>query len=116
MTDFQHMAIINEILEKKLYKPKFIKHFTDLPFLVRLDNKKLLRLSDIDFENPPAEFDEETYKVFEEHGEGKEYHPHEVFFSWNTKTNKLTVMPGCEGSPVKTLRLQRCWMGHRPCP
>ena len=103
---FLAMSIINEIIEKKLYKPKFIKHFTDLPFLVRLDNKKLLRLSDIDIENPPAEFDENIYKIFEEHGEGKEYEPESVFLSWNSKTNKLTVMPGCEGSPVKTLRLK----------
>ncbi|RMD46945.1 MAG: twin-arginine translocation signal domain-containing protein [Aquificota bacterium] len=102
---FLAMAIINEIIQKKLYKPKFVKHFTDLPFLVRLDNKKLLRLSDIDPEKSP-EFDKDTFKVFEERGEGKEFEPESTFFSWNTKTNKLTVMPGTEGAPVKTLRLK----------
>ncbi len=102
---FLAMAIINEIIQKKLYKPKFVKHFTDLPFLVRLDNKKLLRLSDIDPEKSP-EFDHDTYKIFEEKGEGKEFEPEATFFSWNTKTNKLTVMPGTEGAPVKTLRLK----------
>ena len=98
------MAIINEIIQKKLYKPKFVKTFTDLPFLVRLDNKKLLRLSDIDTNSP--DFDKEIYKIFEEKGEGKEYEPEKVFLTYNTINNKFTVMPGCEGSPVKTLRLK----------
>ncbi len=103
---FLAMSVMNEIFQKKLYKPQFIKIFTDLPFLVRLDNKKLLRLSDIDVENPPAEFDEEIYKVFEEKAEGGEFEADACFFSWNTKTNKLTLMPGTEGNPIKTLRLK----------
>jgi len=103
---FLAMAVINEIIQKKLYKEGFVKVFTDLPFLVRLDNKKLLRMSDIDIENPPAEFDEEIYKTFEEKAEGKEFEPEACFFCWNTKTNKLTLMPGTEGCPVPTLRLK----------
>ncbi|RUM60123.1 MAG: molybdopterin dinucleotide-binding protein, partial [Persephonella sp.] len=76
------MSIINEIIQKKLYKPNFVKTFTDLPFLVRLDNKKLLRLSDIDIENP--DFDKELYELFKEKGEGKEYEPEKVFLTYNT--------------------------------
>ncbi len=101
------MAVIDEIIQKKMYKPEFVKHFTDLPFLVRLDNKKLLRLEDIDEENPPAEFDEEVYKALKAKAEeeGGEFEPASCFFAFNNKSNKIALMPGTEGNPVKTLRL-----------
>ena len=103
---FLAMAIINEIIQKKLYKPGFVKAFTDLPFLVRLDNKKLLRMSEVDLSSP--EFDSDIYKVYKEKAEeeGAEFHEEECFFAWNTNTNKLTLMTGSEGHPIKTLRLK----------
>jgi len=101
---FLAMSIINEIIQQKLYKPNFIKVFTDLPFLVRLDNKKLLRLSDIDTNDPM--FDKEVFHNMEEKAHGKEFEAHDVFLAYNLKNGKFTIMPGSEGNPVKTLRLK----------
>jgi anaerobic selenocysteine-containing dehydrogenase len=101
---FLAMSIINEIIQQKLYKPNFVKVFTDLPFLVRLDNKKLLRLSDIDTNDPM--FDKEVFHVMEEKAHGKEFEADAVFLAYNLKNSKFTIMPGSEGNPVKTLRLK----------
>ncbi|MEF3191917.1 MAG: molybdopterin-dependent oxidoreductase [Campylobacterales bacterium] len=84
------MSIIHEIIANKLYHPQFMKIYTDLPFLVRLDNKKLLRRSDM----------EHT----EDHALHHKYE--EQFYSWNLLENKPALMPGTEGSDKKTLRLK----------
>ena len=42
------MGMVQVILEEGLYKPEFIKEQTDLPFLVRDDNHRFLRESDLD--------------------------------------------------------------------
>ena len=84
------MSVIHVILNEKLYKPGFMKIFTDLPFLVRLDNQKLLRRSDIEH----AKNAEEEEKFEEE------------FYAMNAKTGKPVLMPGTEGSEHKTLRLE----------
>ncbi|WP_024955001.1 molybdopterin-dependent oxidoreductase [Sulfurospirillum arcachonense] len=83
------MSIIYEILHKKMFKPAFMKHYTDLTFLVRKDNMKMLRRSDI--EHAKDEHEHEKYE--------------EQFYCWNEKENKPALMPGSEGSDVKTLRL-----------
>jgi len=83
------MSVINVILNEKLYKPGFMKIFTDLPFLVRLDNRKLLRRSDM--EHAKNEEEEEKF--------------HEEFYAMNSKTGKPALMPGTEGSEHHTLRL-----------
>jgi nitrate reductase alpha subunit len=41
------LGFINVILSEKLYDTDFVKKYTDLPLLVRLDNLKLLRARDI---------------------------------------------------------------------
>ena len=84
------MSVINVILNEKLYKPGFMKIFTDLPFLVRLDNQKLLRRSDVEH----AKNAEEEEKFEEE------------FYAMNAKTGKPVLMPGTEGNEHKTLRLE----------
>ena len=78
-------SVIYEILEEKLYKPEFIKIYTDLPFLVDVETKKLIRRSDV-----------------EGHGNHKW---EEEFYCWNESTNSPALMPGTEGSENKTIRL-----------
>ncbi|MFY9074456.1 molybdopterin-dependent oxidoreductase [Malaciobacter mytili] len=80
------MGIINEILNEKLYKPEFLKTYTDLPFLVDIKTKKLLRKSDIT-------------------GNHEDHSQHEEFYCMNKKTGKIALMPGTEGSKHHTLRL-----------
>jgi len=41
------MAMVHVILEERLYKADYIKEQSDLPLLVRTDNKRLLRAGDI---------------------------------------------------------------------
>ncbi|WP_234697205.1 molybdopterin-dependent oxidoreductase [Nitrosophilus alvini] len=83
------MSVIYEILNNKLYKPGFMKIYTDLPFLVRLDNQKLLRRSDMEHAH-----NEEEHEKYEEQ-----------FYTWNRKTEKIALMPGSEGSDHKTLKI-----------
>ena len=41
------LAMANVIMREKIYDESFVKRFTDLPLLVRADNKKMLRASDL---------------------------------------------------------------------
>jgi complex iron-sulfur molybdoenzyme family reductase subunit alpha len=84
------MSVINVILNEKLFKPQFMKVYTDLTFLVDVETKKMIRRSDM------------------EHSENKEDHHkfEEQFYSWNTKTNSPALMPATEGSDEKSLRLE----------
>jgi complex iron-sulfur molybdoenzyme family reductase subunit alpha len=84
--NFLAMSIISVILEEKLYKPEFMKIFTDLPFLVNTKTKKLIRRSDIEGLGD-CSFDEE-------------------FYCMNKKTGKIALMPGTKGSKDKTLKLK----------
>jgi complex iron-sulfur molybdoenzyme family reductase subunit alpha len=103
------LSIMHEIVQKRLFDEAKVKTFTDLPFLVREDTQHMLRLSDIDVED--AGFDKALAEKFDElAGDDHESHGHEVFLVHNTKTGKLTAMPGCEGSALTTLRLKdRGW-------
>ncbi|MGW8168546.1 MAG: molybdopterin-dependent oxidoreductase [Sulfurovaceae bacterium] len=82
-------SVIHEILKEKLYKPEFMKIFTDLPFLVIKDTKKLLRRSDIEKAKNPE--DAEKY--------------HEEFYVMNKNTDEIALMPGTEGSAHKSIRI-----------
>lgn len=88
--NFLAMSIINELLAKKLYMPEAVKTYTDLPFLVIKDSKKLLRRSDIEHAK-----DEKTHHKYDEE-----------FYCWNKATNSIALMPGTEGSDKKTIRLK----------
>jgi len=92
------LSIVQRIVAKKLYKPEFLKEYTDLPLLVRTDTKELVRLSDIDVK--AKNVDAKAIEQF-----AKPDHPHDNFLAFNTRTKKFTVMPGSEGSQVETLRL-----------
>ncbi len=94
------MAVMHEIVAKKLYDPKRVKTFTDLPLLVRKDDGKLLRLSDLD--PKAANLDRKLAELFPKDAK----HAHEVFLAHDARTGKLTPMPGGEGCKVDTLRLE----------
>nr|WP_298413757.1 molybdopterin-dependent oxidoreductase [uncultured Halomonas sp.] len=76
------ISMVNVIIEEKLYKPDFMKEQTDLPILVRSDNQKMLRESDM-----------------EEGGS------EEVFYHWDLNSNKAVKVKGSTGSTDKTLKL-----------
>ena len=79
---FLAMSLVQVVLKEKLYKEAFIREQTDLPFLVRRDNGKLLRESDL-----------------------KKDGSAEVFYFWDSTTRKPVVAPGSRGSKRDTLRL-----------
>lgn len=83
------MAIMNDIIKNKKYALNSVKTYTDLPFLVRKDNKKLLRTTDLK-------------------GHDKDHHEwDEQFYFWNTKTNSVAMAPGAEGNTEhKSIRLK----------
>jgi complex iron-sulfur molybdoenzyme family reductase subunit alpha len=94
------LSIMNRIVALKLYRPDFLKTFTDLPLLVRTDTKELVRLHDVDTSDP--RFDAKSAERFAA-DPGKH---HEVFLAWDARRNMATALPGCEGSTVDTLRLE----------
>lgn len=98
------MSIMHEIIKKNLYKTDFLKEFTDLPFLVRKDDKKFLNLHDVD--EADAGFDHAVQETFSKIKSKKMAHDHEIYLAFNKKTNKIAPMPGTEGSNVETLRLK----------
>ena len=75
-------AIVNLLINERLYKVDYVKQFTDLPFLVRKDTRRLLRGKDL---RPDA----------------KEW----IFYVWDTKTNRAVEVPGTMDSDRKTLDL-----------
>lgn len=76
------MAIINHIIDNKLYALNAVKTYTDLPFLVRKDNGKLLRRTDVD-------------------GHG-DHAWEEEFYFWDAKSNGIVRAPGTEGNKEQT--------------
>ncbi|MBD3823160.1 MAG: molybdopterin-dependent oxidoreductase [Epsilonproteobacteria bacterium] len=83
------MSVIHEIIKHKLYKPEFMKIYTDLSFLVDVETKRMIRRTDM------------------EHTEDKELHHkwEEQFYCMNETDKKPFLMPGTEGSEDRTLRL-----------
>jgi len=76
------MAMASVIVRDKLYDAAHMKEQTDLPFLVRDDNRKFLRASDME-------------------ANGKD----DVFYVWDLKSKKPVPPPGSMGSADKTLKL-----------
>jgi dimethylsulfide dehydrogenase subunit alpha/complex iron-sulfur molybdoenzyme family reductase subunit alpha len=79
---FLAMSLVHVVLQDKLYKEEFIREQTDLTFLVREDNGRLLRMSDL-------------------RKGGKD----DVFYCLDEATKAATPMPGTQGHFRKTLRL-----------
>ena len=87
------MSVIHTILKLELFKPEFMKVFTDLPFLVNTKTGKMIRKTDL------------------EHVDHKDHAAHhaamEEFYCMNKKTKKPARMPGTEGNKDHaTLRLK----------
>lgn len=76
------LGMANVIVEEGLYDEAFIKEQTDLPFLVRDDNGRFLRESDMEADGSDEEF-----------------------YYWNEATNSLEYASGTWGSEVMTLAL-----------
>jgi len=79
---FLAMALVNVVIREGLYRERmdFIREQTDLPFLVRTDNQKLLRRKDLE-------------------GEGED------FYLWDLTSRQAVIAPGTMGNPRDTLRL-----------
>ena len=84
-------AICNTIIKEKKYDAEFMKEQTDLPFLVRLDNKKFL-----------------TQKDMKQDGKDLQY------YFWDTKTNQAVDAPGCLESPEDRKTLDIAKFGYEP--
>jgi DMSO reductase family type II enzyme molybdopterin subunit len=69
------MAMAHVILQEKLYKPAYIKEQTDLPLLVRTDNGRFLRASDVQGNGPGDNSDNN-------------------FYVWDSVTNQPVRAPG----------------------
>jgi len=76
------LGMANVIVEERLYDVSHMKEQTDLPFLVREDNRRFLREEDV-----------------------VEGGSSEVFYVWDLKSNKLQKAPGSKGSDNKTIAL-----------
>lgn len=76
------LAVARHILDNNLHDIPYVKEQTDLGFLVRKDNGRFLRASDLA-------------------ANGKE----DQFFVWDSVTNSAKPVPGCTGSPEQTLKL-----------
>jgi nitrate reductase alpha subunit len=53
------LGLVHVILREKLYDREYVRRFTDLPILVRMDSLKYLRASDV-FGTPPAPLSNQT--------------------------------------------------------
>lgn len=98
------LGLAHVIVKEKLYDEKFVKSFTDLPLLVRMDTLEHLRASDLQQNYTPAELTNYT-KVLKE-GEKPpppakqqvQQIPQQLrnewgdFTIWDTKTNKPAVI------------------------
>jgi DMSO reductase family type II enzyme molybdopterin subunit len=76
------LGMMNVIINEKLYKEDYVKEQTDLPFLVRTDNRQFLRQSDI-----------------EEGGSS------EIFYFWDANSGRKVEAPGTWGSSRPTIAL-----------
>ena len=77
-------AMIHHIIENRLYDEKYVKLYTDMPFLVRTDNGRFLRESDLVENGSP-------FKLY----------------VWDRNTNKPVIAPGCLGDERETLDLDK---------
>jgi dimethylsulfide dehydrogenase subunit alpha/complex iron-sulfur molybdoenzyme family reductase subunit alpha len=93
---FLAMSLVHVVLKEKLYKEAFIREQTDLPLLVRLDNRKLLRASELAKDDAAAGSDA-----------GKKENKEEIFCVWDRQTSRAVAVPGSRGSTRNTLRLGR---------
>ncbi len=78
------MAASQVVVEEGLYKPDYLREQSDMPFLVRSDNARFLRESDL-----------------------REGGSDSLFALWDEAGARVVWAPGCEGSSDKTLKLPK---------
>lgn len=85
------LGLANVMLQEKLYDEEYIKNYTDLPFLVRMDNLKLLRAEEVipDFQPPKTRRDTVIIKKGEKApssiaAAGKQCIPEELLEEWGS--------------------------------
>ncbi|MEW6233796.1 MAG: molybdopterin-dependent oxidoreductase [Candidatus Omnitrophota bacterium] len=78
------LAVCRYLIENELYDSGYVKEQTDLPLLVRKDNRHFLRASDLGQTGELAD---------------------SQFYAWDAKTNQAVAVPGCMGSQEHHLRL-----------
>ncbi len=76
------LGMANVIVNEGLYDEAYVKQYTDMPMLVRIDNRRFLRESDLV-------------------ANGRE----DKLYFWDENTGKPVLAPGTMGSPDKTLNL-----------
>ncbi|MCP4040566.1 MAG: molybdopterin-dependent oxidoreductase, partial [Gammaproteobacteria bacterium] len=96
---FLAMSLVHVVFKEKLYKEAFTREQTDLPFLVREDNGKLLRGSDM------KESVVTDRKGSEDQAEEKKENLDEIFYVWDRGTSRAVQAPGSRGSLRDTLRM-----------
>lgn len=79
---FFNLSMVQVVLAENLYNKAFVKEQTDLTLLVREDNNKLLRQSDLEPDGNDS-----------------------IFYWWDEKTNRAVPAPGSTGSEHKTIAL-----------
>jgi dimethylsulfide dehydrogenase subunit alpha/complex iron-sulfur molybdoenzyme family reductase subunit alpha len=79
---FVMMSLVHVVIKEQLVDWRFVKEQTDLPLLVRQDNQRLLRQSDLE-------------------ANGSD----EVFYFWDHRTQRAVPAPGSMGSADKTIAL-----------
>ena len=101
---FLAMSLVHVAFKEKLYKEAFIREQTDLPFLVRRDNGKLLRGSDLMKDDKATASDAGDKSKKDGVAEKKE-NEDEIFYVWDRQTGRAVAAPGTRGSLRETLRL-----------
>lgn len=83
------LSLAHVIMKEKLYDEEYVKNFTDLPFLVRMDNFKLLRAEEVipDFQPPEDRRNTEVLKEGEKapspiESGGHQYISEELLDEW----------------------------------
>lgn len=79
---FLMMSLVHVIIKEKLVAWDFVREQTDLTLLVRRDNRRLLRQSDVE-------------------AGGHD----DVFYLWDRRTGRAVAAPGTGGSAVKSIAL-----------
>jgi len=79
---FLMMSLVNVILAENLVDREFVREQTDLPLLVRTDNERLLRQSDLQ-------------------ANGRD----DVFYLWDLARGEAVAAPGCTGSGNRSIAL-----------
>ncbi len=77
------LGVAKVMIDENIYRPDYVKEQTDLPFLVREDDARFLRESDL-----------------------KEGGSESTFYFWDLRTGKLGEAPGSQAHPVASLKLE----------